>query len=258
MQDPVCGMDVDPTNTAHYLEHVGETYYFCSAGCAAKFVGDPEHYLLPPDERPAPIVAPGTQYTCPMHPEIIRDEPGSCPICGMALEPMGVSLDDGPNPELADFTRRFRFGAVLTVPLLGIVMGDLLPGVHFAEWIGSPWYGALQFVLGTPVILWSGKPFFERGWASVVTRNLNMFTLIALGTGAAVHIFDCCCIRTGNFPRRFPWTLRWCRNVLRSCGGHHCAGPSGAGDGVAGARTDQWRVARAPRSGAENRAPDTR
>ncbi len=203
MQDPVCGMDVDPTNTAHYLEHVGETYYFCSAGCAAKFVGDPEHYLLPPDERPAPIVAPGTQYTCPMHPEIIRDEPGSCPICGMALEPMGVSLDDGPNPELADFTRRFRFGAVLTVPLLGIVMGDLLPGVHFAEWIGSPWYGALQFVLGTPVILWSGKPFFERGWASVVTRNLNMFTLIALGTGAAFIYSTVAAFVPGIFPDDF-------------------------------------------------------
>lgn len=203
MQDPVCGMDVDPTNTAHYLEHVGETYYFCSAGCAAKFVGDPEHYLLPPDERPAPIVAPGTQYTCPMHPEIIRDEPGSCPICGMALEPMGVSLDDGPNPELADFTRRFRFGAVLTVPLLVIVMGDLLPGVHFAEWIGSPWYGALQFVLGTPVILWSGKPFFERGWASVVTRNLNMFTLIALGTGAAFIYSTVAAFVPGIFPDDF-------------------------------------------------------
>ncbi len=203
VQDPVCGMDVDPTNTAHYLEHVGETYYFCSAGCAAKFVGDPEHYLLPPDERPAPIVAPGTQYTCPMHPEIIRDEPGSCPICGMALEPMGVSLDDGPNPELADFTRRFRFGAVLTVPLLGIVMGDLLPGVHFAEWIGSPWYGALQFVLGTPVILWSGKPFFERGWASVVTRNLNMFTLIALGTGAAFIYSTVAAFVPGIFPDDF-------------------------------------------------------
>tara|TARA_R110002110_G_scaffold85816_6_gene223972 strand:- start:10614 stop:12935 length:2322 start_codon:yes stop_codon:yes gene_type:complete len=185
VKDPVCGMDVDPANTAHYLEHVGETHYFCSAGCAAKFIGDPEYYLLPPDERPAQVVAPGTQYTCPMHPEIIRDEPASCPICGMALEPMGVSLDDGPNPELVDFTRRFWFGAVLTVPLLVIVMGDLLPGVHFAEWIGTPWYGVLQFVLGTPVILWSGKPFFERGWASVVSRHLNMFTLISLGTGAA-------------------------------------------------------------------------
>jgi len=185
VKDPVCGMDVDPADTAHYLEHLGETHYFCSAGCAAKFIGDPEYYLLPPDERPAQVVTAGTQYTCPMHPEIIRDEPASCPICGMALEPMGVSLDDGPNPELVDFTRRFWFGAVLTVPLLVIVMGDLLPGVHFAEWIGTPWYGVLQFVLGTPVILWSGKPFFERGWDSVVSRHLNMFTLISLGTGAA-------------------------------------------------------------------------
>ena len=97
VKDPVCGMDVDPTNTAHYHEHMGETHYFCSAECATKFVGDPEHYLLPPDERPAPIVAPGTQYTCPMHPEVIRDGPDACPICGMALEPMSVSLDDGPT-----------------------------------------------------------------------------------------------------------------------------------------------------------------
>ncbi|MEP4378486.1 MAG: heavy metal translocating P-type ATPase [Alphaproteobacteria bacterium] len=203
VNDPVCGMDVDPSTTAHHHEHAGETYHFCSAGCATKFVGDPEYYLLPPDERPAPIVVPGAQYTCPMHPEIIRDEPGSCPICGMALEPMSVSLDDAPNPELVDFTRRFWFGAFLTVPLLVIVMGDLLPGVHFAEWIGTPWYGVLQFVLGTPVILWSGKPFFERGWASVVSRNLNMFTLISLGTGAAFLYSTVAAFVPGIFPDDF-------------------------------------------------------
>lgn len=203
VKDPVCSMDVDPAATAHRHAHAGEEYFFCSAGCATKFAGDPEYYLLPPDERPKQVVAPGTQYTCPMHPEIVRDAPGSCPICGMALETMGVSQDDGPNPELVDFSRRFWLGAVLTVPLLVIVMGDLFPGVHFAEWIGAPWYGYLQFALGTPVILWSGKPFFERGWASVVSRNLNMFTLIALGTGAAFLYSTVAAFAPGIFPDTF-------------------------------------------------------
>ncbi len=201
--DPVCGMDVDPAAANHHHNHAGATYHFCSAGCREKFAADPEFYLLPPEDRPVAPPPAGTQYTCPMHPEIVRDAPGSCPICGMALEPMGVSQDDGPNPELVDFTRRFWFGAVLTVPLLAIVMGDLLPGVHFAEWIGEPWYGYLQFVLGTPVILWSGKPFFERGWASVVSRNLNMFTLIALGTGAAFLYSTVAAFAPGIFPDTF-------------------------------------------------------
>ena len=203
VKDAVCGMDVDPATTAHHADHAEERYHFCSAGCVTKFTGDPEYYLLPPDERPQQVVAPGTQYTCPMHPEIVRDEPASCPICGMALEPMGVSLDDGPNPELVDFTRRFWFGAALTFPLLVIVMGDLLPGVHFAAWIGAPWYGVLQFSLGTPVILWSGRPFFERGWDSVVSRHLNMFTLISLGTGAAFLYSTVAAFVPGVFPDNF-------------------------------------------------------
>jgi Cu+-exporting ATPase len=180
-RDPVCGMTVDPATTPHHADHDGQTFHFCSAGCRAKFVGDPGRYLAPAE--PAEPVPPGTIYTCPMHPEIRQEGPGSCPICGMALEPEMASLDSGPNPELVDFTRRFWVGAVLTLPLLVVEMGGHLLGLHF------PWSmqtGAwIQLALATPVVLWSGWPFTERGWTSLRTRRLNMFTLIALGTLAA-------------------------------------------------------------------------
>ena len=184
VKDPVCGMDVDPAATAHHADHAGVTYHFCSAGCVTKFTGDPEHYLLPPDERPAPTVAPGVQYTCPMHPEIIRDGPDVCPLCGMALDPMQITAEKPPNHELIDMTRRFRIGAIFAVPLLLMAMGDMIPAISFAHLLGAG-FEWTQLVLATPVVLWAGWPFFVRGWQSIGQRSPNMFTLIALGTGAA-------------------------------------------------------------------------
>ena len=177
VKDPVCGMTVDPATTAHQAEHGGERYHFCSAGCRAKFIADPERYLGPP--APPVAVPEGTIWTCPMHPEIRQDHPGSCPICGMALEPAPVTADSGPSHELVDFTRRFLVGLVLILEM----GAHLFPAIHrLVPMSISVW---IQFVLATPVVLWAGWPFFERGWASLKTRNLNMFTLIAMGTGVA-------------------------------------------------------------------------
>jgi Cu+-exporting ATPase len=163
-------------------EHEGHPYYFCGAKCRAKFVADPAQYLSP---RTSPVAAvpDGGQWTCPMHPEILRDRPGSCPICGMALEPLTPTLATGPNPELADMTRRFWIGLALTVPAFGLEMGSHLLGLH--QWLAPQTSNWVQAVLATPVVLWAGRPFFERGWASLVSRHLNMFTLIAMGTGVA-------------------------------------------------------------------------
>jgi len=183
LKDPVCGMDVDPATAKHQTKHAGRNYYFCSAGCRTKFIGDPERYLVPKAATPAVAAPEGTIYTCPMHPEVRQEGPGSCPICGMALEPEMVSLEDAPNPELADMTRRFWIGLALTLPVFFLEMGAHLFEFHalmapkVSNWV--------QLVLATPVVLWAGAPFFERGWASLRTRNFNMFTLIALGTGAA-------------------------------------------------------------------------
>ncbi len=182
VKDPVCGMDVDPHSARHKAEHGGRPYYFCSAGCRAKFVADPGRYLGAQASAAQPVPA-GTTYTCPMHPEIKQIGPGSCLICGMALEPEMVSAEDGPNPELVDFTRRFWIGLVLTLPVFVLEMGAHLFGAH--GWIDQPLSNWLQLLLATPVVLWAGFPFFERGWRSVVSRNLNMFTLIAIGTGFA-------------------------------------------------------------------------
>ena len=176
--DPVCGMTVDPAATPHRADHGGETFHFCSAGCRGKFVADPARYLS--DRRdPEPATA-GTIYTCPMHPEVRQVGPGFCPKCGMALEPADTTVDVGPNPEIIDFTRRFWIGAVLTLPLIAMEMGPHLWGQRFA--LSPGWNGWLQFAFATPVVLWAGWPFLERGWASVRTWNLNMFTLIGLGT----------------------------------------------------------------------------
>ena len=149
--DPVCGMDVDRASARHFHRHEGDKFYLCSAGCKGKFEAEPARYL---GDRPAAALMPtGTQYTCPMHPEIVRDKPGSCPICGMALEPMGVPTgDEGPNPELVDFTRRFWVSAVLSLPLLVIAMGPMV-GLQVREWIGEPLAAWLEFALATPVVL---------------------------------------------------------------------------------------------------------
>ncbi|ARQ01069.1 heavy metal translocating P-type ATPase [Pseudorhodoplanes sinuspersici] len=181
VKDPVCGMDVDPHKTPHRATHAGQPYYFCSAGCRSKFLAEPDKYLA---GKPMPEAVPeGTIYTCPMHPEVRQVGPGSCPICGMALEPVLATADAGPNHELIDMTRRFWIGLALTSPVLVLEMGSHLTGLdHMIPRATSNW---LQLALATPVVLWAGWPFFERGWASLRTRNLNMFTLIAMGTGVA-------------------------------------------------------------------------
>jgi Cu+-exporting ATPase len=201
--DPVCGMKVDPHATPHRAEHAGQPFYFCSAGCREKFVADPARYLGGPDapKRQAEPVAPGTIYTCPMHPQIRQIGPGSCPICGMALEPEMATAEAGPNPELVDFTRRFWIGLVLTLPVLVLEMGGHLIGLdHLIDRSTSNW---LQLLFGTPVVLWAGWPFFQRGWFSVVNRSLNMFTLIALGTGVAWVYSVVATLAPGVFPPAF-------------------------------------------------------
>jgi len=181
VRDPVCGMTVDPATARHHVLHQGRDYWFCAARCRERFVADPDGFLKP--AAPQPPAPEGTVYTCPMHPDVRQVGPGSCPICGMALEPESPGLDDGPNPELADMSRRFWIGLALALPLMALDMGGHLLGLH-PPW--SPRTGAwMQLALASPVVLWAGLPFFQRGWASLVSRNLNMFTLIALGTGTA-------------------------------------------------------------------------
>ena len=252
--DPVCGMDVNPSTARHKSEHGGKTYYFCSAHCLEKFRANPASYLAPRS-----LAAPGTAltqnaaaptrvtsqppageyvcpmcpevrktkagscpscgmalepempaaptrigYTCPMHPEIIRPTPGSCPICGMALEPRTVTATEEENPELRDMARRFWGGVALTVPLLVIAMADMLPGMPIQRALPSGWLPWLELFLATPVVLWGGWPFFQRGWASIVNRSTNMFTLIAMGTGAA-YVYS---LIATMFPSIFPASFR--------------------------------------------------
>ena len=197
-KDPVCGMTVDPATAKHRAEHDGRPYYFCCAGCRTKFLADPQKYLAPAE--PQPVIA-GAIYTCPMHPEIRQVGPGACPICGMALEPEIATADSGPNPELADMTRRFWIGLALAAPVVVLEMGGHLVGEH--RWV-DPWISSLvQFAFATPVVLWAGAPFFARGWRSLVTRNLNMFTLIALGTGVAYGYSVIAAFWPGLFPPAF-------------------------------------------------------
>ena len=218
--DPVCGMTITPADSVGHLEHAGQTYYFCNESCLEQFRDNPEAFLggtkveppvvpgasyicpmdpevrqdhpgacpkcgmaLEPDLSTVPTMR--VEYTCPMHPEIVRDEPGACPICGMALEPRTVGLEDGPNPELVDMTRRFRIGALLGVPVFVLAMGDMVLGMGLGGRIDVTWANWAGLVLATPIVWWAGWPFFERGWRSIVNRSPNMFTLIALGVGAA-------------------------------------------------------------------------
>ncbi|MGB3387839.1 MAG: heavy metal translocating P-type ATPase [Pseudaminobacter sp.] len=200
--DPVCGMKGDRAGARHFARHEGQGFYFCSAGCKTKFEAAPETYL---GDRPKQAPMPkGTQYTCPMHPEIIRDKPGSCPKCGMALESMGVPTgDEGPNPELVDFTRRFWVSAVLSIPLLVLTMGPMI-GLPVRDWFGEQGAIWVELVLATPVVLWAALPFFHRGWESILNRSPNMWTLISLGVGAA-YLYS---VVATLFPDVFPHSFR--------------------------------------------------
>jgi Cu+-exporting ATPase len=197
--DPVCGMTVGPAATAHHAEHEGAHFHFCSARCREKFVADPDAYLgdAPPSE---PEGTPGAIWTCPMHPEIRREGPGTCPICGMALEPEEPSLDDAPNPELVDFPRRLWVAGALAIPVLVVSMGADMLGLHLVPPAWSAW---VQLALSAPIVLWAGRPFFERGWASIRTGHLNMFTLIAIGVGTAFAYSLVATIAPGIFPPTF-------------------------------------------------------
>jgi len=198
--DPVCGMKVSVATARHKAVHDGHTYFFCSPKCLQKFTAEPLRYLKPA-EAPAAPVPPGTMYTCPMHPQIRQVGPGSCPICGMALEPAEVSLDQAPNEELADMSRRFWIGLVLAAPVMALEMGGHLTNLHML--LGQNLSNWLQFGLATPVVLWCGWPFFVRGWQSIRTRNLNMFTLIAMGTGVAWLYSVVAVLLPGLFPAAF-------------------------------------------------------
>jgi Cu+-exporting ATPase len=201
-EDPVCGMTVDRATARHFLRHQGEKHYFCSAGCKAKFEAEPNAYR--DGSRPPPKTAPaGTQYTCPMHPEVITDHPADCPKCGMALEPMGIPpADAGPNPELADFTHRLWMSAAMSVPLLAITMGPMV-GLPVRDWIGEQQATWVELLLATPVVLWAALPFFRRAWASLVNRSPNMWTLIGLGVGAAYLYSVVATLVPGIFPHTF-------------------------------------------------------
>jgi Cu+-exporting ATPase len=204
-RDPVCGMTVNataPKGGTH--AHRGHTYAFCGPRCREKFAADPDRYLHPQPPQSAPPAANATEYTCPMHPEIVRPAPGSCPICGMALEPRTISAAEEANPELADMERRLWLSLIPTVPLFALSMSEMLPGQPIQHALGAGTINWIQAVLATPVVLWAGKPFFERGWASLRSGNLNMFTLIALGTGVA-YVYS---LIATAFPGLFPDTFR--------------------------------------------------
>ena len=207
--DPVCGMSVRSSAAAGHATHRGQTYYFCSKSCIDRFLAAPDSYVIPQAPTPAvphshsdtrPLTE--TEWTCPMHPEIVRHEPGSCPICGMALEPRVATIQD-QNPELDDMSRRFRWSLVVTAPILAFMGSEFLPGQPLQHALPPAAMTWSQFLLATPVVLWGGWPFFVRGWASVANRHLNMFTLIALGVGAAYGFSVVATLAPGLFPESF-------------------------------------------------------
>src|ERR1700722_17445671 len=216
-KDPVCGMSVDPATAKHRAEHGGKTFFFCSGGCRGKFVADPARFLAEPTHAPAssahehsphpaaPLPAKpaleGAIYTCPMHPQIRQDHPGTCPICGMALEPEVATVATGPSGELVDMTRRFWIALALSIPVFALEMGGHLADLH--RFLPEGVSNSIQLALATPVGLWAGWPFFERGWASLKSRNLNMFTLIAMGVGVAWAYSVVATVAPGLFPSAF-------------------------------------------------------
>jgi len=206
VKDPVCNMDVNPHTTSHFHEHKGAMHYFCGNGCKTKFAADPEGYLSGEIQRrkaEEAAAAGDVEFTCPMDPEIIQIGPGTCPLCGMALEPMVAGLDDGPNPELVDFTKRLKIGLGLTIPLFIIAMGEMVPGLGIAEVLPPALSGWIQFVLATPVVGWVGLPFLQQGWASIKSGHLNMFTLVAIGVAAAWLYSTVAIFAPGLFPAGF-------------------------------------------------------
>ena len=200
-RDPVCGMTVDPAETPHRHRHDDADYYFCGARCLDRFRHDPEKYLS--GDAAAESGPLDAEYTCPMHLDVVQIGPGTCPICGMALEPMLVSLEEAPNEELIDMSRRFWIGLVLTLPVFLLAMAEHVPGIAVTDLIAPRVSGWIQLALATPVTLWCGWPFFDRGWASILSRNLNMFTLIAIGTGAAYLYSVVAMLVPGIFPPAF-------------------------------------------------------
>ena len=215
-RDPVCGMTVNPAKAAGSSEYRGQTYYFCGKGCLAKFTAEPGLYLRPPNAQPLVMVAPlppkpnarpvehNVEYTCPMHPEVRQMGPGSCPKCGMALEPVTISAHEEDNPELRDMTRRFWVSVALTIPVLLAAMADFIPGRPLEQLASARVWTWFELIAGTPVVLWGGWPFFVRGWQSLVNRSLNMFTLIALGVGVA-YFYS---VVAALFPEIFPESFR--------------------------------------------------
>jgi P-type Cu+ transporter len=207
VEDPVCGMKASPETAAASVEHAGRTWHFCSRSCFEKFQTNPGKYAgskpaVAQSAIPAAITRTPDKYTCPMHPQIVRDRPGQCPICGMALEPRNVSADSA-NPELADMARRFWIGVALTLPLLAVMVAGMLPGHLLQRILPDSLIGWIEFALATPVVLWAGFPFFKRGWVSIVHRSPNMFTLIAIGTGAAYLYSVAAVVAPGIFPATF-------------------------------------------------------
>ena len=209
-RDPVCGMAVDPSSTQHHVDHASNSYYFCGARCKTKFLADPAQYLNLAMAAPEKPPAPGVVYGCPMHLQIRRNEPGSCPICGMALEPLSPTVETGPNAELRGMTRRFWIGTVLAIPMLVLEMGAHFPGLNLHHYVSPRLSLWIQFFLGTPVVLWVGWPLLERGAASVRNRSLNMFSLIALGVGTA-YLYS---LAATFGPDLFPIGLRQADGVI--------------------------------------------
>jgi len=202
--DPVCRMTISPEGAVGHVDHKGHTYHFCSESCLEQFRADPERFIDPQRKEAASAAAnPEAEYTCPMHPEIRQKAPGSCPICGMALEPVAITLEEQPNEELEDMTRRFRWSLVLTAPILAFMVAEFLPGQPLHHLLPSGTLNWIELAIATPVVLWGGWPFFQRGWASVLSRHLNMFTLIALGVGAAYAFSVVATIAPGLFPDSF-------------------------------------------------------
>jgi len=206
VKDPVCGMEIDDTKAAGRYEYKGHIYHFCSQTCKDKFVNSPDSYLHPETkkkEESSTVVTAAVEYTCPMHPEIVKDSPGSCPICGMALEPKTIT-EEQENPELIDMTRRFKLGVILTIPLLIVAMGEYVPGVSsLLDQLPSGLVKWTELILATPVVLWSGLPFFVRFWQSIVNKSPNMFTLIGLGVGVGYVYSVIAAVFPGIFPDAF-------------------------------------------------------